>query len=396
MPRAQAACPVAQIHPPRRPQMDKNEKVLRAEYFFLVYCFTLRFVEVLNFTDTTAKNDAWLVIIAGAAIAVPFIVIFTSLAKRFPSKTLLEIYPLVLGKVPGTIILILYTAYFHVISSHFLDDLAEFFSIYVQPDTPLIFFIIVFTLSCAIVLRMGIEYLVKTCFIIALSGSITALATSLMLLREMDFSNFLPILRQEPRVYLESVSQFAFVPGVHVLILFMLNPKFHSKRGITKLTVIGFGLGVLSLLTISIRNTAVLGSVATVVNSPSYYTLRLIDIGELFTRVDFAASINITILTFLATSIVYYSAVQGLNLLFKPKNKNFFIIPSGIIIDILSVFLFDSSMEHLEFAKNYNVPVYGCFYFVFPPLALIVAKLRRIKEADAELTFQSATKKTSQ
>ena len=359
--------------------MDNTDRISSLEFFFLTVCFSLSHVRVLSFTDSTAKQDSWLVLIAAFIVSIPFVLIYTELAKRFPSKSLLEIYTTVFGKILGTCLSIIYIAYFLIVFSHYLNDLSEFYTGFIEPETPAILFILIAVLVSAYGLKTGIHYLAKMSAVIAVISFLSIIIPFLMLLGKMDFSNFLPILRHPPKIYAQSISQAVLVPCCQVLYLFMLTPKLQSANKLGKYTLGGLAVGILGLLLVSIRNTAVLGPMAAVVDSASYASTRIIEIGNFFTRVEIVVALITTILIFFDICVIYFDAAQGIRQIFKLKSLRWAIIPAGMIAVVLAIVVFPSSIEHLEFAKMYNVPVYSAFHLFFPPLALIIAKLRKLK-----------------
>ncbi|MGI5971954.1 MAG: GerAB/ArcD/ProY family transporter [Oscillospiraceae bacterium] len=358
-----------------------TEKIRRGEFFFLTFCHLLQYLSILHYTDRLARNDTWLVIIIGYFLSIPFILIYTSLAKRFPSKNLLEIFTLVFGKIIGTIILILYLAFFIYVVSRQLDDISGFFTTTFQPETPPILFELLAVIASAVILATGIEHLAKLCFIFALTAAFFIISTVLLLIQDMDFSNFLPILRHEPSSYLKSIIGFAFIPGSYVLFQFLLTPQLESTKKLTELTLAGYSMGVLFLLIVVLRNTATLGYMSDVVISASFSAARVINVGKILTRIDFAISTNIMVMILVTICIYYYGAAKALAQLFGLKSFKCFIIPCGIAALILSSTLFQSSVEHIEFSRIYNLPALGVFSLAFPPAALLVARLRGLKDA---------------
>lgn len=364
--------------------MVNNDKISNTEYLFLVINHIMGYVLVLSFTDSAAKQDSWLVIIAAFFISVPFILIYAGLAKRFPSKTLLDVYQIVFGKVLGTIVSILYIGLFLVVFSYYLQDLSEFYISFFEPETPPVLFITVAVLAAAYGVIKGIQYLAKMSIVFAVLAIASIIITFFMLIGKMDFSNFLPVLRQPTKIYLKSISMFVMVPCCQTVYLLMLTPKLQSARELPRFLFWGLMIGIFFMLMISVRNTAVLGPLASIVDSASFGAIRMINIGNIITRVEFIVALATTALVFFNICILYYNAAQGLTQLFRLKSILWVVVPVGGIGVFLSLKMFNSSIEHVEFAMKYNIPIYSAFHFVFPPLALITAKLRKLKDMAAD------------
>lgn len=362
--------------------MDPKDKITYHSYLFLVYNHIIGYTLVLSFTDRIARQDSWLVILAGFLASLPFVLSYAHLAGRFPSKTLLEVYQTVFGKIAGTAVSALYVVFFLVVFGLYLRDLADFYTGFIQTETSPYLFVIIAVLVAAYGVKVGIEYLAKMSFPFAVLSILGIVVTFVFLIGKMDFSNFLPILRQSPKVYLSSISQFALVPCCQMMFLLMLTPKLREVRKLPRFSFWGLAMGVAGILLICIRNTAVLGPMACVVNSASYDATSLISIGGIFTRVDFLVALDTTISLFCNICIIYYAASMGLAQLFRLKSARWTILPAGTIAVYLSLHLFGSSIEHIEFSVKYNLIVFSAFHFVFPIVALLTAKLRNLRDPE--------------
>jgi spore germination protein KB len=360
--------------------MNKTDRISSPEFFLFMICYTLSYSRILSFADSSSRQDSWLVLIVSFLFSLPFVMIYAALLKRFPAKNMLQIFRIVFGKAAGTVISVLYIVYFTLVLSHMLNDMSEFFTSYIEPETPPMLFIVITILTAAYGLKTGIQYLVKMSGIIALLSAVSVFVPFLLLLSKMDFTNFLPVLRYPPKIYFQSFTQFWHLQTNLILFPLMLTPRLQFPRSVGKSTLRGIAAGTLGLLLIIVRNTAVLGPMAAVVDSASYASTRVIEVGNVFTRVEIVVSLITTILIFLSISVVYFSAAEGVSQLFRIKFFPWAILPIGAAATVLAMVFFPSTVEHLEYAKNYNVPLYSAFGFVFPPAALIAAKLRRLRE----------------
>jgi spore germination protein KB len=107
---------------------------------------------------------------------------------------------------------------------------------------------------------------------------------------------------------------------------------------------------------------------ASIVDTATFTAVRLIEVGSVLTRVEFTVALATTLVVFTNICIMYYNATLGLAQLFRAKSMHWFMIPVGVIGVLLSRFTFGSSIEHIEFAMKYNIPLFSAFHFVFPLL----------------------------
>lgn len=83
-----------------------------------------------------AKGDAWISVLLAGMLAQLFIFIMWCLGRRFPSHTLYDYLPKLLGKYAGKCIQFLYTAYFISVSSFIIMQFSDTLREWVLIDTP--------------------------------------------------------------------------------------------------------------------------------------------------------------------------------------------------------------------------------------------------------------------
>ncbi|WGU96112.1 GerAB/ArcD/ProY family transporter [Paenibacillus dendritiformis] len=84
----------------------------------------------------TAKGDAWISVLLAGMLAQLFIFIIWCLNKRFPSLTLFDYLPKLLGKAIGKLIQVLYAVYFILVSSFIVIQFSSTVRDWVLFDTP--------------------------------------------------------------------------------------------------------------------------------------------------------------------------------------------------------------------------------------------------------------------
>jgi len=360
-----------------------SEKISNTHYVFLVVAHLMGFGLVISFTDSVARQDSWLVALAGLLLFVPFLLTYTQLVKRFPDSTLLDIFKTVYGKVFGTALSAVYVVYSLMIFSYYLRDIADFYGGYIMVDTPPEVFGTVAVLVAAYALAKGIHHLPRVCVFAAATALLVTAFTFLLLAGNMDFQNFLPVLGQPPDTYVQSVTQFMFVPCGQMVFLLMLTPKLRSVKKLGKMTLLGFAIAGAASVVMLVRNTAVLGPDAGIVYSASYQSVRIINAGQAFSRMELLIGLVITFLLFINVCVIYYATVHGLAGVLGLKTDKSILLPVGGIAVVLSMITYGSTVAHFEFALKYNIPAFAVFHFVIPPVTLLVARLRRLKGVKA-------------
>lgn len=360
----------------------KQTKLNSLLYIYLIVGFLMGSVLILSFMDSIAKQDAWFIIITAFILCIPFILSYSTLSKWHPGKNLIEICDLVYGRFIGKFVSMLYILYFTMLFTFNLRDLADFYTGFIMPETPKLVFLLVFILISAYAVKKGITSIARVSIFAVCFAGISIIFTFILLLSKMDFTNFLPILELSPITYFKATSHFMIVPFCELAVFLMVMPALDGTQKINKQTTVGLCIAALIMLTISIQNTAVLGISTSTHDMASYQAVRLIDLGEFFTRVELLVGMGFTMVLFIKISVIYFATVKSISQLFKMQDHAPLILPVGGIMIILALITYDSTVSHYEFALKYNVYLIALFEFILPPLSLLIAKIRRtIKKA---------------
>jgi len=359
-------------------QVMKEEKITNSQYMFLIVGYLQGCVLILSFMDSTAKQDAWIIIVLSALIAVPIVLAFAYLAKWFPDKNFFGICRLVYGRVAGKIITGLYILFFLIVLSFNIRDLADFYTNFIMPETPGILFMIIFMLVAAYALKKGMASVAKVSLYACVYTFIAIALIFLLLIRNMDFSNFLPMFELPADVFIRATSHFVMVPFCELVFFLMMMPVVKSKEKLGRYTIWAVMIGTVSFIATTIRNTAVLGPSSSTVDFSSYQSVRLINIGEFFTRVELLTALGLTITLFIKVCVLFYASVKGISQFTGMESYTPLLLPVGAIAVILARITYDSTISHFEFALQYNVPLFAPFYAFLPLLTLLVARLRRL------------------
>jgi spore germination protein KB len=353
------------------------------QLMFLAAGFIQGSVLLISFTVSLTGHDTWLVVLSGLAVFIPFAISYALLGKRFRGMNLVQINDIVYGKYLGKAISVYYIVFFMLTLSFNIRDLGDFYTTFLMTETPLIFFLAVFVSVCAYTVRKGIEVLARNSHLFVLITFVIIISTFLLLLPNMHFSKLLPVLELPLKNFIQGTHIMASIPfGELVIFLMVISALKDTKRAV-KNTVLGLIMGGVSILLISVRNTAVLGGTETILASPSFQAVRLIDIGTVFTRMDLLIGIGQTIMAYLKCSLFYYAVVVSLSQLLGLRSYLPLVLPVGAIEVILSAIVFKSSVEHILLTINagiiYSIPA----IYVFAPLSLLIARLRGLPGQEA-------------
>jgi len=322
------------------------------------------------------KQEAWIGVLLGFIISVPIIWIYQALAKRFPSKSLIEINEAVFGRLLGGMISVLYIFYF--LSLAFLNarELGSFVTSIILPQTPMAITLILFIIVCAWAVRKGMKNLTRCGFLFAVISIAIILFNFLLLYNIIKPENFLPIFSMPLKNYMMSAHLVAALPFCEIIAFFMLFPYMQKPGEFGKALRGGLMIGTITLLIIVVRDIAVLGSYTLVSTMPSFSVLRLIDVAEILTRLEILYAVTLTALLFFKVSILYFAAVSGFSRLLKFDSYRFLIYIFGALIVVYSIGVFRASYENTLWVHRAAATYSTTFVFVLPAITLIVAIIR--------------------
>jgi spore germination protein KB len=358
--------------------MALNKKIAPWQVSVLLAGFILGSSLLTSFMDVYAKHDAWLVILSAYAVSVPFIACFGLLCKRFPGKNLIQILECVYGPIVGKVIAALYIFVFMYLLSLNTLDVADFYHGYIMPEVPRLVFLALPALVAAYAVHQGIEAIARLSLFALITTFTIIVGTILLLLGDLDLTNFLPVAEVPPDVFVQSTHIFATISFGEVMVFMMIIPSASSLKKAGKSTVAGLSLAALGLLLISLRNTAALGPSAGIINNATYDTARLIDIGEVLTRIEFFLALGITFTLFIKICVLYYATVHSIAQLCRLHSARSIILPVGMLAVALTLGLFDSIIEHHLAGALYQPFFLLTFEAIIPPVSLLVARVRKL------------------
>lgn len=348
-----------------------------SQLMFLIAGYVIGGVVTLPYASQITQHDTWLVILAGFGSSLPFVLIYIALAQKFPGRNLFEIHDIVYGPYLGKLISVACLFFIFTVLIANLRFISDFTLVYLMPETPILAVLILFMFVCAWSVRNGIEVIARMGLLFVVSSSFIVALTIIFLLKDMELTNFLPVFDVPLKEFLQSTHIIASIPFGEIFILLMFVPSLNKKKQLKRSILLGFSLGGFYLLITMIQNIAVLGSLVSIVSAPSYEAVRLIDIGNILTRLEVLFSIVLIVMVFLKSSLLYYVTVLGTAQLLNLRSYLPLVIPLGILGISFSILSWDSSMEIAYLGSNiwpfYALP----FEFLMPALTLLLAKLRK-------------------
>lgn len=349
------------------------------ELTFLIIGFIESSTLTAAFISGVTKQDTWIVLLIGFFIMLFLLFVYISLNKKFPNKNLIEINDLVYGRHFGKVISILYIYYFWFLIPANFRFIADFFSTYLFPDTDISVFIIAVAITSIYTIKKGLEVIARSSSIIAILIIVEALIITILTAKDIRLSNFLPMFQLNLKEFIQGINLIISIPFGEIIVFLMIFPYVNNKKQVSKSVFSGFFIGSMFFFIILLRNTSVLGNIGTIHVLPSYQVARLVNVGEIITRMEVLIAVALLFNIFVKISIFYYATVLSIAQFFKLKSYRPLVIPVGIISIVLSISMYNSPAEEVQHATSIY-PIYAIPFIIFIPIiSFIIVSIKKYK-----------------
>jgi spore germination protein KB len=353
-----------------------KEKISSSQLTILITGFILGSFLLVTFSVGITRHDTWIAVLLGCLASMGFAYLYLTLASWFPGRTLIEINDIIYGTILGKIISILYIWFFFSLSALNLRVMGEFFITFFLQGTPPVIIYIMITFICAWAVREGIEVISRTSFLLVIITATIIITLTLLLVNEMRFENLLPILEVSVPKLIHGSHIIAAIPFGEAIVFIMVIAYLNKEKEIKKSVYPAYIFSGIIMLIITIRNAAVLGNTDSIFLSTPFQAARLVNIGDILTRIEVLILIAMLATIFLKISMFYFASVTGVARLLKLRSYTPLVAPFGILSICLTIIMFRFSPEISYFGANV-FPIYSLPFEVFIPLlSLIIGKIK--------------------
>ncbi len=362
--------------------MSNGKTVTSSQYRLLVAEFIAGSSLLLAYMDRTVQQDAWLVVLVSFAAILPILLCYAMLANRLPGKNLVQINDAAFGPVFGKLISLLHIGTFLLLFVFNLNGLADYYVGAVTPEMPKLALVLITLLVTAYAVAKGAKPIALFGLLSLVVSVGVILFTSLLLLKDMDFSNLLPMLESPGNKYLQSAHIFSLTfTGTQVFL--MMTPSLDPGVKFRRNTISGAAIGTVLLLIVSLRNTAVLGPTTALFASNSHMAVRMISIKDILTRVELLVVISVLAALFVRIVIQFYAIITAMTAVFGLKSPRTLIVPVGGLAAVLSLVAFSSTVDSSFAALRYHAFLPMLVSFILPPVTLLVLSARQHRFSEA-------------
>lgn len=262
--------------------------------------------------------------------------IYSKLARLYPNQTFPQFSELLLGKVLGKLITLLYLLTIVFASGLILWNLGNFLVTFVLIETPAEIIILIFILLVIAASRFGIGTLGKASdiFFPLFVGLFVLLIVSVS--PQINVLNIQPVLEKGASPVIKSFFPYLGYPYLELSLFLMFTPYVKQKEKITKAFCIGLLIGGVVLAILTVMSILVLGVETTASRMyPSYLLAQKINIAGFFSRVEIVIAILWFVSIFFQLTISFNAMSICLAQLIGVGDYKRLVFPLGGILFVL-------------------------------------------------------------
>jgi spore germination protein KB len=320
--------------------MDKN-KITNHQFFCLTAggAFGGAVIVISPILAQIAKQDAWITTIITPIYGVLIILFLWYFGSRFPGMTYVGIIRQVFGKWIGTAVSALFVLICLIIACHFPWYVADFYSTVVMPETPPFAIILLFLVALIIGLLYGLKAIARAFEIFIIFASFLLLLAALLAAPKIEINNILPVFENGLAPVLKSSVHLSSVMTFPCFLLLMIYPRnVETIKGARRPLIVGYLWAALLIFVTITMTLLVLGARLTAsANFPSYLLATEIDVGIIFSRLEFMIS-TVWIFTHLyhRLFVFLYAGLMGLTEILGLRDYRKIVLPVGLIVLVYS------------------------------------------------------------
>lgn len=327
---------------------------------------------------TIAQQDAWIVGLLTMALGVPVIWLYFYLGKQYPEMSIIGMANQIFGKWPGRVVAAFYIFFFIWITFHMTWHLYDFVG-HILHETPGSIITASYVIAMVIAILYGIEAFARASEILITFTLIIFFISMFLLLPKINIENLLPVLEEGIVPELKATFFLAAYTIYTLIALMMVFPhNLHDLQQGGKAIRRGYLWGMLVVTIVLLMSILVLGpNISANTRFAAYLFFMEIDIGGVFTRLEFVVAIIWLITLFIVDTTFFYAGVKGFAELFALKDYRKIVIPIGFIILVMYNIAFPDAI----FQINWDAVVWPCVAFTFglaiPLIMLLVFWIKK-------------------
>lgn len=360
-----------------------SEKISAHQALMLVLSSGLGNIYVIISSTAVDKagRDGWIAVLIGYFLALVVGMAFLRLGTRFPTKTIVEYCPIVLGKFLGKIYGLIYILVMWSMAIVVLREMIELVRLILPLTPPIMVVAVLFMYLNIYALMKGFEVYARTTEIFVLIAITFIIVLIVFSIPNSNFKYLTPILEKGVMPVLRAIPTQCSYGLETILFIAIWLPYLNSKKEAKKALLFGLSLSGI-LLTLCVIITIAFLDVEMTLSSvyPAFYMSAYIQIGRFFTGIEVIFMLAWIVSSYMQISVFFYPSVIGLAQWLNMKDYKILIAPMAISTIILLHYGPNNIVKTLKFDHFIST-------YIKLPLALfiiiiwIVAVIRKLNDS---------------
>lgn len=355
----------------------------------LISITTLAIVSKIFYTSTAviinqAGTSAWYTTLISCFLSIILFMLAYSLMKRFPGKSIVQVYEKVVGKIIGKSLGFIFSFYILFYGASNLREFVEMIKSYNYPDTDLSILMICYMIVIILIVYKGIENIGKISRITIYPIIIGLFIILIMSYPYYNFDYTKPLLGYGIGNTLRTAF-FRSSAYQEVTVLFVLARCAHNVKDIKKAGIISILIsGTIFVISVLCYLMAFSYSMGKEYLSGIFQLSKLIYYNRYFQRVESIFLFIWIISSVLTTALAFYASMSLYCDIFEISDHRPLLLPHAFFMYIISL-LPENLIQLLYFNLKINRE-YGLFLaFGTPILILLIARISGKKGDENEV-----------
>lgn len=324
-----------------------------------------------------AEHESWIVAVAGAVLGFAVSYMIMTLYNLNKGKELAGICKASFGKTAGMFFAVLYLLFFLFRLCANVSQFSGFLSTYVLPETPVPVIVALLVGACTVSARRRAGPLCGMALWLFLLISGYTVISVFLLQEKINPENFLPVFSLEGGSYIKTtVTTVAELFSGLAIFLVFFNEE-DGKENLRKPVLIGYLLAAAILVVAVLRDCAVFGPFSKYLTAPSLQSARMINFGEILSRVELLYVLLFVFVIFFKISLSIY-AISKLFSSVTGCGRNYsYVWPVGLLIFSIGIISFRSYADQMDWGEKYMAFYIWIFEVILPAVMLVICAVKR-------------------
>lgn len=353
-----------------------NDLISNTELWALMFVFMVASSMSLPIGYTTG-HDSWISAVIGTIAGLCIAWVYATLCRKFPQKSVIGIAQTLLGTWMGKAIGILYTWYGFQLGAYVLRNFEDLTGTVLLPQTPSVLISLSMISLSAWAAYRGIEVICRCALILIIVVVLQSVIFIVLLIPDMKPSFLFPILESGWRSVFDGAAQIAAFPLGETVLFVMIIPFVNCTDKVKKTVLTVMGTSGVLLIASHFLNILVLGNLASKQVFPSYMTAMYISAGDFFERIEPIVFTVWVFGEFMKLTVCLFAAALALAQTVGSRNYKIYIVPLGLALLELSLFLHPNQLDVIEFQKHFWPWLSVPFQLVIPLVLLLCSQVKR-------------------